>query len=242
MPRNPFRRRRRPPETTGDSVDFLTGDPEEDRRSIGLLLDAMVEVGSGLGLEDLLERLVDKAVEVARSERGLLLLAERGGLEVRVARESRGRSLPKTVPYSTSVAGRVFAEGTALATVVQSEREARELGRSVYDLKLRAVMCAPLEAGGHRLGVIYVDSKAETRASSAPRSRRPSSRKNSNSRAGSRNTCCPHPRACRRTSTARIGFGRPAPPRGIRSTSRPGPMDRSGSSSETCRDMASGPH
>jgi len=162
--RNLFRRRLPPGKDPGsDSVDFLTGDPVLDRRSLELLLDAMVEVGSGIDLDDLLERLVDKSIEVTRGERGFLLLAGEEGLKVRVARDARGRALEPGAHYSTTVAGKVLEERQALATVVQSSKEARDLGRSFYDLKLRAVMCAPMEIEGRLLGVIYVDSRAESR-------------------------------------------------------------------------------
>jgi sigma-B regulation protein RsbU (phosphoserine phosphatase) len=51
--------------------------------------------------------------------------------------------------------------------VVQSDQEALELGQSVYDLKLRAVMCAPMRARNRTVGVIYVDSRAMRREFSA---------------------------------------------------------------------------
>ena len=51
---------------------------------------------------------------------------------------------------------------------VSSDSEALELGTSVFDLRLRAVMCVPLvhsdaPAGDAERGVLYVDSKAATR-------------------------------------------------------------------------------
>lgn len=154
-----------PRDPASESSEFLTGDSEIDRRSLQLLLDTMAEVGTTLELDRLLIDLVDKSIETTRSERGFLFLLEDGRpaeeLEVRVARAAGGKAIPLDTSYSTTVAGKVLSTGTPIANVVQSSQQALDLGQSVYDLKLRAVMCVPLEARGQRFGAIYVDSRAE---------------------------------------------------------------------------------
>ena len=87
--------------------------------------------------------------------------AQSSGVIVRVARAKGGRELPLEAIYSTSVAKKVLASGEPLVNIVQSSQDALDLGQSVYDLKLRAVMCVPLAARGDLRGAIYVDSKAE---------------------------------------------------------------------------------
>lgn len=151
------------PEAAGDSAEFLTGDPTVDRRSLQLLLDTMAEVGSTIELGRLLVDLVDKSIEATRSERGFLLLLKDGAKEpeTRVARAAGGRDIPLEATYSTTVAGKVIETGEPVVNIVQSSQDALDLGQSVYDLKLRAVMCVPLAARGKQSGVIYVDSKAE---------------------------------------------------------------------------------
>lgn len=157
-------------EAAGESREFLTGDSAIDRRSLQLLLDTMAEVGTTLELDTLLVDLVDKSIETTRSERGFLLLVEEGATAtpgdhcphiVRVARAAGDKEIPLDTSYSTSVAKKVLSTGEPVANVVQSSQEALDLGQSVYDLKLRAVMCVPLEARGQRYGAIYVDSRAE---------------------------------------------------------------------------------
>jgi sigma-B regulation protein RsbU (phosphoserine phosphatase) len=167
MFRNPFRKKGRenqegPGDPLAESVDFLTGDPAKDRRSLQLLLDAISEVATTLEPSELLQSLVDKSLEVTRSERGFLLLLEEGGeLRVEVARDRPGHDLPLDTHYSKSVTQKVLDSGVPIASVVQSSREALDLGQSVYDLKLRSVMCVPLEGRSGVLGLIYVDSRAE---------------------------------------------------------------------------------
>jgi serine phosphatase RsbU (regulator of sigma subunit) len=146
---------------------FLTGESRRDRRSVQVLLDAIAGVSAHHDLEVLLPDIVDRSIEVTGAERGLLLLAADGGdLEVRVARSREGGAIEGELRYSTSVAKRVLEREEPVRATVNTDSEALDLGRSVFDLKLRAVMCVPLAASsatGGAQGVLYVDSRAATR-------------------------------------------------------------------------------
>jgi phosphoserine phosphatase len=149
-----------PNRTTG----LLTGDPEQDRQSIEILLESIAEVTSNIDLDRLLQDIVARSVEVSQAERGILLLGSQpDNMEVRTARDNKGTHIATDVDYSRSVVKRSVTERRAGQYQVQSSQEALELGQSVFDLKLRTVMCAPLEAQGRLIGVIYVDSKAARR-------------------------------------------------------------------------------
>ncbi|MEO0481941.1 MAG: GAF domain-containing SpoIIE family protein phosphatase [Planctomycetota bacterium] len=144
--------------------DLLTGDPIADNRSIEVLLDSIAEVSSSIDLDRVLQDIVAKSLEVSGAERGLLLLgSDPATLRVRVAQDQSGKALGGDVVYSKTLVARCLSEGTAERSVVQSDQEALELGQSVFDLKLRAVMCAPLQARDKTVGVIYVDSTAVRR-------------------------------------------------------------------------------
>jgi serine phosphatase RsbU (regulator of sigma subunit) len=178
------------------STQFLTGDQATDRRTVQVLLEAIARVSNAPvstpeDLEALLVKIVDLSVEVTDAERGLLIIEDRSesasrgalALEVHVARSRRGEHLPDDLRFSTSIARRVLEQGEPVRATVQSDSEALELGRSVFDLKLRAVMCVPLGQtepaapsepawrGSERSataarairGVLYVDSRAATR-------------------------------------------------------------------------------
>ncbi len=155
------------------STQFLTGDSSADRRTVQVLLEAIAAVSDGSrDLEALLVDIVDRSIEVTKAERGLLLLRgadDEGGLDVRVARSRGGKPLEGDKRFSTTIAGKVLDEAQAVRATVQSESEALDLGRSVYDLKLRAVMAVPLSVPGapavgrQASGVLYVDSRAATR-------------------------------------------------------------------------------
>lgn len=147
---------------------LLTGDPHQDDHFVRVLLDSIADVSSNMDLESVLEAIVDKSLEVTKAERAVVFLgADPDGLEVKVSRSRDGVGLGRHLQYSRSVVRRCLEERQALRSVVQSDQEALELGQSVFDLKLRAVMCAPLIAKERLLGAIYVDSRAARREFSA---------------------------------------------------------------------------
>lgn len=142
---------------------ILTGDAAEDRRSMEVLLDTIAEVTANIDLEPLLRGIVDRSLQVTRAERAILFLGDSvDRLEVRVGRDHEGSDLGDA-QYSRSVVRKCLDEGQPVRSIVHSDQEALELGRSVYDLKLRAVMCAPMRARNQTVGAIYVDSRAMRR-------------------------------------------------------------------------------
>ncbi len=152
------------PNEEAPSGGLLTGDPVQDSESIEILLQSIAEVNESIDLDDVLHDIVDKSISVTDAERGILLLGdEADGMTVRLARSRAGENLPTDVTYSRTLVRKSIDGKHAVRSVVQSDREALELGQSVFNLKLRAVMCVPLLARGRMIGVIYVDSKAVRR-------------------------------------------------------------------------------
>lgn len=160
-----------PPGDAGGTTQFLTGDSQIDRRSVEVLLEAIAGVSGTRDLESLLSDIVDRSIEVTGAERGLLIMESGNSgegespFEVRVARDRSGAKLTEDLRFSTSIASKVLEQNQPVRATVQSDSDALELGRSVFDLKLRAVMCVPLKGGDSPSGrgVLYVDSKVATR-------------------------------------------------------------------------------
>lgn len=143
---------------------ILTGNPVEDSRSLEILLDTIAAVTANIDLDTVLRDIVDRSLQVTSAERALLLLgSDPDELTVRVAQDKDGQSLDGALQWSRSLVRKCLEEGVAVRSVVQSDQEALEVGRSVYDLKLRAVMCAPMRAKDRTVGVVYVDSRAVRR-------------------------------------------------------------------------------
>ena len=151
------------PKKFGDSSTFLTGEARADQRSLQILLETIAAVSANIDLETVLAQIVGRSMQGTQAERALLLLGADESLEVRVAQDKDGKRLPAEQQWSRTLVRRCLQDRQAVRSVVNSDREALELGQSVYDLKLRAVMCAPLVANQRVLGVIYVDSRAARR-------------------------------------------------------------------------------
>lgn len=152
------------PSDPNRATGLLTGDADQDRQSIEILLESIAEVTANIELDRVLEDIVDRSLEITQAERAVLLLgSDPDSLRSRIARDRSGSDLGDEVDYSRSVVKRSILERRAGQYQVQSSQEALQLGQSVYDLKLRTVMCAPLQTQDRLIGVIYVDSKATRR-------------------------------------------------------------------------------
>ena len=90
-------------------------------------------------------------------------------LSLRVARTRDKQDAKEDLRFSTSVVNKVLTDLEPMLSTVQSDSDALELGRSVFDLKLRSVMCVPLlardtavgEKSDPPTGVLYVDKVSD---------------------------------------------------------------------------------
>jgi serine phosphatase RsbU (regulator of sigma subunit) len=147
---------------------FLTGDKDTDRRTVEVLLEMFARLSEARDFDETLVQIVDNSVELCGAERGFLVLLEPSGeLRIRVARTRDKKPVQDKERFSTSVVRNVIERNEPKLATVQNESEARDLGQSVFDLRLRAVMCVPLsrtrDDGVSLKGALYVDSKAATR-------------------------------------------------------------------------------
>ncbi|MFT5200070.1 MAG: serine phosphatase RsbU (regulator of sigma subunit) [Planctomycetota bacterium] len=157
------------------STLLLTGNQNDDRHRVEVLLGAIASVAETRDIEPLLNDIVDRSIEATGAERGFLLLAtDAGSLDIRVARGKAAIDLSADdeggLRFSTSIAQQVLQSHDPMRATASTENEAMELGQSVFALKLRAAMCVPLAASRESdqaatpLGVLYVDSRAENRS------------------------------------------------------------------------------
>jgi transcriptional regulator with GAF, ATPase, and Fis domain len=125
------------------------------------VLEISRSLSSTLVLRDLLTHLMDAVLEIARVERGFLMLFDRGGeLRIEVARNiDSGSLMSEDFRHSRSLAYEVAESGkTVWIRDVYEHPEFREQ-KSVQDLRLRTMIGFPLRLGKRVLGVIYLDSQ-----------------------------------------------------------------------------------
>jgi phosphoserine phosphatase RsbU/P len=155
---------------------------------LSVLLDVARSLSSGLSLEDILASVVDAAISITRTERGVLLLTNPGGkLETAVARNAqRGTLRPEDIQVSQGVLKRVAASrreliaGDAVADGGEGGRMAGH-GESITRLDLHTVVAIPIDKKpvieavdvtvaarqSELLGILYLDSRAPSSTFSA---------------------------------------------------------------------------
>jgi len=142
------------------SRGLVTGDVEKDELRIAMLLATINAANSLVDASDVVNRVVDMTLLLTAADRGILLLKEPdGSLSVQVARNCYGKPLPEDAPYSHSIPEQVIETGKSYWIVDTLSEDKAVRAKSVADLQLRTIMCAPLKIRGEITGVIYLDSK-----------------------------------------------------------------------------------
>jgi phosphoserine phosphatase RsbU/P len=147
---------------------------------LGVLLEVARTLGTGLSLEDVLTAVVDAAIQVTRTERGVLLLAnESHELQMIVARDAQRRTLrPDQLQVSQSVVKRVAQTRRELIVSDTGDDGGMSQQESVARLELHTVIAIPVDKlpvietldatistrQGELLGVLYLDSHVPSSA------------------------------------------------------------------------------
>ncbi|KAB2838573.1 GAF domain-containing protein, partial [bacterium] len=121
------------------------------------------------GLEEILERVMDAAVELSGAERGFLLLKEDGakqgalkGFRVKTARRLNREALEgEELKFSWTLVQEALRQGAPLLTDnAQADERFRE-ARSVVQFQLKSVLVLPMELDGEPFGALYLDHRYE---------------------------------------------------------------------------------
>lgn len=147
---------------------------------LGVLLEVARTLGSGLSLEDVLSAVVDAAIRITRTERGVLLLAnDAGELKPMVARDAKGELIAADqLKISSGVLKRVASSRREL--IVSDTGDEASVGQqaSVASLSLLTIVAIPIEKlpviaavdvtitseEAELLGVLYLDSRSPSAA------------------------------------------------------------------------------
>jgi transcriptional regulator with GAF, ATPase, and Fis domain len=109
------------------------------------------------GRDELLESLLDEAIEVTRADKGFLILRENGELRVKVARNLSRENLEDAMErVSDSIIEKVVRTRKPLILSDALDDPEFKSSKSVVNLKLLSVMCVPLVRDDELFGVLYV--------------------------------------------------------------------------------------
>lgn len=145
-------------DVVSDSLDEATGVVAETRYM--RLLDINKKLNAVHRIDDLLEHIMDTALELLSGERGFLLTADHlGSLRVRTARQINRKALKDPeFELSMSIAKKVVASGKPVTAVDAVNSPEFKESQSVHALQLRSVLCVPLKIRDIVLGALYVDN------------------------------------------------------------------------------------
>lgn len=140
----------------------VIGQVKSGQNQLGALMGIGRTINSSLGLERVLEEVMDSLIELMRAERGFLMLRESNGeLKERIARRINHSNLDKeSVKVSRTIVDKVVATGEAILTTNAQQDPRFENQMSVAAYQLRSILCAPLKIKDRLIGVIYVDNRA----------------------------------------------------------------------------------
>jgi len=120
-------------------------------------------INSELDKRRLLELVMDSVIDLTGAERGFLILNEGGEDRVFVARNVDREEVQRpSFKISHSIVESVRKTGKAvLANDAQAEKGLSAF-RSVSDLRLRSILCAPFRVKDSVIGVLYLDHRFQT--------------------------------------------------------------------------------
>lgn len=147
-----------------DSVVMAAPDTANAVKAWNAMRDIAAVIGSMLPQDQLLARVVEIIFEQLEVDRVVVFVQDEqtGELLPEVvryhAREAPPSGQPEGIMASRTIVNHVVQvrEGVLCSNVLSDQRF--QSGKSVHNMGMRSVICAPLIAGEHVLGVIHVDS------------------------------------------------------------------------------------
>ncbi len=130
------------------------------------LLRISEEINSVHEISELLDRIMDLALETLEAERGFILLKSTEGdrrFEVVTARNISQDTITSIRELSSSVVNQVLEQGEAVLSLDAQTDDRFAGAESIVMQQIKSVMCTPLKKDDQLIGAIYVDSRASTR-------------------------------------------------------------------------------
>ncbi len=141
------------------SISTLT----RQRDELGTLYEIARTLNSTLDFNQVLQLVMDQVIDVVGAERGFLMLVNEktNELEFKIARNKSAQTVDQQAfehQISQSTVNRVVRTGQPLLTSdAQSDASLMEQ-RSIIEIGIRSIMCAPLAVRDKCIGAVYVDS------------------------------------------------------------------------------------
>ncbi len=156
----------------GPSIERSAASAVDDLRRMAALLESLRALGGGRVLDEVLQIVLDSAIDVTGAERGFIMLAGADGrLEFKMGR-ARGKVSLSGQRFATSrkIPEDVFATGDARLVSDLLDEELAGQHEGTIAVGIRHVLCVPLDLVQYvdapdgpreprRIGVLYLDSR-----------------------------------------------------------------------------------
>jgi sigma-B regulation protein RsbU (phosphoserine phosphatase) len=139
-------------------TDSYVPNPEH----LATLYEITRTLNSSLELDEVLENVMDRVIEVTRAERGFLMLydEDQGELEFKIARGIDRQDLESPeFQVSTSILRKVLRSRQPLLTDNAQHDDRFTRGESIMILGLRSILCVPIMVKDRFIGLVYVDNR-----------------------------------------------------------------------------------
>jgi PAS domain S-box-containing protein len=143
------------------AVDALA----HERQALHALYEVGQSVSSTLDLEEVLNQVMDRIIQLTGAERSLLMLKneDSGEMDVRVSRNVDQAVLAQSdFAVSRTIVQQVAQEGKPVATTNAQADPRFAAQESVVAYSLRSILCVPLMVRDRVTGVIYADNRIRT--------------------------------------------------------------------------------
>lgn len=143
------------------SVDSLA----HERQALHALYEVGQTISSTLELEEVLNQVMDRIIQLTGAERSFLMLKDEdtGEMEVSVARNvDRAVMAQADFSVSRTIVQQVATEGKPVATTNAQADPRFASQESVVAYSLRSILCVPLIVRDRVTGVIYADNRIRT--------------------------------------------------------------------------------
>lgn len=124
------------------------------------LYEVSHQINSELDLDRLLDAIIDRAIDLLRAEKGLVLLRNpaSGELDVRVARGMDRNTLSDAVVMSRTVIEKVEKDGESVLLQKIPDIPAEDTSKSMVAFRLKSIVSVPLRTRDELIGAIYLDT------------------------------------------------------------------------------------
>ncbi len=148
----------------GNLQGGVTGRLQTGKHKLKTLVDVGHMINSSLGLDRVLEQVMDSLIALVQAERGFLVLRdETGELKVRMARGIDQIDLDaEAFALSRTIVQKVVSSGEPVLTTNAQEDPRFGMEASVVSLQLRSILCVPMKLKDEIIGVMFVDNRIHT--------------------------------------------------------------------------------